>query len=160
MVLVRCAEHGWQIDGEGDDSSIDVQFQETPKMSLFFRKRSLLSCCLFFLFGAVFFFFCRMANSVEMLIVGRLLVGIASGLTTTTLPMYMTELSPLELRGTLGVLSPMGIIGGVAIGQIGGKDPFKTLFHFLFAAQMQKLGPFTNESKGRGKSSFVNSPLC
>lgn len=54
-----------------------------------------------------------------MLIIGRLIVGIASGLTTSTLPMYMAELSPLKLRGTLGVLSPMGIIGGVAIGQIG-----------------------------------------
>lgn len=63
-----------------------------------------------------------MADSVIMLIVARLIVGVASGLTTSSLPMYMAELSPLKLRGTLGVLSPMGIIGGVALGQIGDKE--------------------------------------
>ncbi|KAG4071658.1 hypothetical protein HA402_011812 [Bradysia odoriphaga] len=54
-----------------------------------------------------------MANSVVMLIFGRLIVGLAAGLTTSTLPMYMAELSPLQLRGTLAVLSPMGLTGGV-----------------------------------------------
>lgn len=76
-------------------------------------------CAVLFVVSAILFFFCRMANSVVMLIIARLIVGVACGLTTSTLPMYMAELSPLRLRGTLGVLSPMGIIGGVAIGQIG-----------------------------------------
>lgn len=84
-----------------------------------FRKRSLLTCALLFLVSAILFFFCRMANSVIMLIIARFIAGVASGLTTSTLPMYMAELSPLQLRGTLGVLSPLGIIGGVVIGQIG-----------------------------------------
>lgn len=60
-----------------------------------------------------------MANSVIMLIIARLIVGLASGLTTSTLPMYMAELSPLQLRGTLGVLCSMGVTGGVVVGQIG-----------------------------------------
>ncbi|XP_037034957.1 solute carrier family 2, facilitated glucose transporter member 1-like [Bradysia coprophila] len=85
----------------------------------FGRKRSLLACTFLFIVSAILFFFCRMANSVVMLIFGRLIVGLAAGLTTSTLPMYMAELSPLQLRGTLAVLSPMGLIGGVAIGQIG-----------------------------------------
>lgn len=69
--------------------------------------------------GAVVFFFCRMAGSVEMLLLGRLLVGLASGLTTSTVPMYLSELAPLELRGTLGVLCSMGVTGGVVVGQVG-----------------------------------------
>lgn len=60
-----------------------------------------------------------MANSVIMLIIARFIVGLASGLTTSTLPMYMAELSPLQLRGTLGVLCSMGVTGGVVVGQIG-----------------------------------------
>lgn len=56
-----------------------------------------------------------MANSVELLIIARLIVGLASGLTTSTLPMYMAELSPLQLRGTLGVLCSMGITGNLLI---------------------------------------------
>lgn len=84
-----------------------------------FRKRSLLTCALLFVVSAILFFFCRMANSVIMLIIARLIVGLASGLTTSTLPMYMAELSPLQLRGTLGVLCSMGVTGGVVVGQIG-----------------------------------------
>ena len=68
--------------------------------------------------GAILFFFCRMANSVEMLILGRLLVGLASGLTTATLPMYLTEVAPLALRGTLGVFCAVGVTGGVVVGQV------------------------------------------
>ncbi|XP_037034948.1 solute carrier family 2, facilitated glucose transporter member 1-like isoform X2 [Bradysia coprophila] len=83
------------------------------------RKRSLLTCALLFVVSAILFFFCRMANSVIMLIIARLIVGLASGLTTSTLPMYMAELSPLQLRGTLGVLCSMGVTGGVVVGQIG-----------------------------------------
>ncbi|TMW43750.1 hypothetical protein DOY81_011170 [Sarcophaga bullata] len=45
-----------------------------------------------------------------MLILGRLLVGLASGLTTATLPMYLTEVAPLALRGTLGVFCAVLVI--------------------------------------------------
>lgn len=93
-----------------------------------FRKRSVLACAFLFVVSAVFFFFCRMANSVPMLILGRLIVGVAAGLTTSTLPMYTAELSPIQLRGTVAVLSPMGLIFGVAVGQIGVDS--KMLFSF------------------------------
>lgn len=83
------------------------------------RKGALLTCYGLFIAGAVFFYFCRAAGSVEMLLIGRLLAGFASGLTTTVLPMYMTELAPLSLRGTLGVLCSMGVTGGVVVGQVG-----------------------------------------
>ncbi|TMW40052.1 hypothetical protein DOY81_014869 [Sarcophaga bullata] len=53
-----------------------------------------------------------------MLILGRLLVGLASGLTTATLPMYLTEVAPLALRGTLGVFCAVGVTGGVVVGQV------------------------------------------
>lgn len=45
-------------------------------------------------------------------------MGLASGLTTTTVPMYLTELAPLAQRGQLGVLCSMGVTGGVVVGQI------------------------------------------
>lgn len=82
------------------------------------------------------FFFCRMANSVEMLILGRLLVGLASGLTTATLPMYLTEIAPLAIRGTLGVFCAVGVTGGVVVGQVFSlRDIFGTadLWHYAFS---------------------------
>ena len=91
---------------------------------------------LLFIAGAVMFFFCRMANSVEMLLLARLLVGLASGLTTSTVPMYLSELAPLAKRGTLGVLCSMGVTGGVVVGQIGSlQEVFGTaeLWHVSFS---------------------------
>lgn len=50
--------------------------------------------------------------------VGRFIVGLASGLTTTALPMYLTELAPLDLRGTFGVFVAVGVTAGVVVGQV------------------------------------------
>uniref|UniRef100_A0A1A9VQJ1 Major facilitator superfamily (MFS) profile domain-containing protein n=1 Tax=Glossina austeni TaxID=7395 RepID=A0A1A9VQJ1_GLOAU len=84
----------------------------------FGRKGCFLISGLLFMIGGIMFSFCRMANSVEMLILGRLLVGLASGLTTATLPMYLTEIAPLALRGALGVFCAVGVTGGVVVGQV------------------------------------------
>ncbi|XP_055921400.1 solute carrier family 2, facilitated glucose transporter member 3 isoform X1 [Eupeodes corollae] len=84
----------------------------------FGRKGCFLICGLLFVLGAIQFMFCRMASSVEMLLLGRLFVGLASGLTTTSLPMYLTECAPLALRGTLGVFCAVGVTGGVVVGQV------------------------------------------
>lgn len=59
-----------------------------------------------------------MAKSVELLILGRILAGLASGLATTIVPMYLIELAPLSLSGTMGVLCSMGVTGGVVVGQV------------------------------------------
>lgn len=61
---------------------------------------------------------CRVLKSVEMLILGRLIVGLASGMTTTVLPMYLIEISPLPLKAALGALFGMGVTGGVVLGQL------------------------------------------
>lgn len=75
----------------------------------FGRKLSLLYCGILFVVGAIFFYFCRVFASVEILVTGRLIVGLASGLTTSILPMYLAEVAPLELRGTLAVLVVLGL---------------------------------------------------
>lgn len=68
--------------------------------------------------AAVAFGTCRVARSIELLILGRILAGLASGLTTTIVPMYLFELAPLSLSGTMGVLCSMGVTGGVVVGQV------------------------------------------
>lgn len=84
------------------------------------RKKAIIVTSFISLFGASMFLLCRAANSVEMLVLGRLLVGLASGLTTSIVPMYLTELSPLALTGAVGVLCPMGVNVGVFVGQFMG----------------------------------------
>ncbi|KAH8372989.1 hypothetical protein KR009_009609 [Drosophila setifemur] len=105
----------------------------------FGRKGCFLICGGLFTVGAVFFFFCRAANSVEMLIIGRFIVGLASGLVTATLPMYLSEVAPMALRGTLGVFCAVGVTGGVVVGQVFSlADVFGTadLWHYALSAYM------------------------
>lgn len=47
-------------------------------------------------------------------------IGLSGGLATALLPMYMTEIAPLKLRGAVGVLCQLGITCGVMMGQIAG----------------------------------------
>jgi len=52
----------------------------------------------------------------------EIFVGLSGGLATSLLPMYMTEIAPLKLRGAVGVLCQLGITCGVLIGQIAGLE--------------------------------------
>lgn len=63
--------------------------------------------------------FSKMARSWEMLIVGRFVVGLYSGLSTGFVPMYVGEVSPTSLRGALGTLHQLGIVIGILIAQVG-----------------------------------------
>lgn len=82
------------------------------------RKKSFLCCGILLVLGGICFQFCRAVGSVELLLLGRVLVGLAAGLTTTTVPMYLTELAPINLRGAIGVFCSMGVTGGVVVGQV------------------------------------------
>ncbi|KAJ9583498.1 hypothetical protein L9F63_022161, partial [Diploptera punctata] len=68
--------------------------------------------------AAIFFVCSRHADSVEMLLLARLIVGLSSGLVTSTIPMYLTEIAPLSIRGAMGVLCPLGLTFGVLVAQI------------------------------------------
>ncbi|XP_033218937.1 solute carrier family 2, facilitated glucose transporter member 1-like isoform X2 [Belonocnema kinseyi] len=87
--------------------------------------------------GALLFFLTPILNSVELLLAGRLIVGLSGGLATSLLPMYMTELAPLRLRGAVGVLCQLGITTGVLLGQIVGLDTIlgtEKLWSYMLAA--------------------------
>jgi len=52
----------------------------------------------------------------------NIFVGLSGGLATSLVPMYMTEIAPLKLRGAVGVLCQLGITCGVLMGQIAGLE--------------------------------------
>ncbi|GFN87756.1 hypothetical protein PoB_001426200 [Plakobranchus ocellatus] len=61
---------------------------------------------------------CRRAESYELLILGRFLVGIQSGLFTALTPLYLAEISPVQSRGAVGVLHQLALVTGMLTAQI------------------------------------------
>lgn len=49
-------------------------------------------------------------------------IGLSGGFATCLVPMYMSEVAPLRLRGAVGVLCQLGLTCGVFLGQIAGLD--------------------------------------
>lgn len=68
--------------------------------------------------AAVFMGFSKLAASFEMLIIGRFIVGVYSGLSTGFVPMYVEEISPTSLRGALGTLHQLGVVIGILMAQV------------------------------------------
>ncbi|XP_044022465.1 solute carrier family 2, facilitated glucose transporter member 1 [Siniperca chuatsi] len=88
----------------------------------FGRRNSMLMVNVLAFIAAILMGFSKMASSWEMLIVGRFVVGLYSGLSTGFVPMYVGEVSPTSLRGALGTLHQLGIVVGILIAQVFGMD--------------------------------------
>ncbi|KAI4572204.1 hypothetical protein MJT46_005272 [Ovis ammon polii x Ovis aries] len=58
------------------------------------------------------------AGALEMLIVGRFIMGVDGGIALSALPMYVSEISPREMRGSLGQVTAIFICVGVFAGQL------------------------------------------
>ncbi|XP_077871411.1 solute carrier family 2, facilitated glucose transporter member 3 isoform X1 [Ictidomys tridecemlineatus] len=86
----------------------------------FGRRNSMLIVNLLAIAGGCLMGFCKIAESVEMLILGRLIIGLFCGLCTGFVPMYIGEVSPTALRGAFGTLNQLGIVIGILVAQIFG----------------------------------------
>lgn len=90
----------------------------TLNLKPIYRKVPILIGITFSLTGVLFILFCRMAESVEMLLIGRILIGFEAGISTSTVIMYLIELSPVKFRGSVGTCLSLGISSGILIGQV------------------------------------------
>lgn len=88
----------------------------------FGRRNSMLIVNLLAVVGGCLMGFCKISESVEMLILGRLIIGVFCGLCTGFVPMYIGEISPTALRGAFGTLNQLGIVVGILVAQIFGLE--------------------------------------
>ncbi|XP_066213932.1 solute carrier family 2, facilitated glucose transporter member 3 [Saccopteryx leptura] len=86
----------------------------------FGRRNSMRIVNLLAIAGGSLMGFCKLAESVVMLILGRLVIGLFCGLSTGFVPMYIGEVSPTALRGAFGTLHQLGIVIGILVAQIFG----------------------------------------
>uniref|UniRef100_A0A8C9RAT8 Solute carrier family 2 member 9 n=1 Tax=Scleropages formosus TaxID=113540 RepID=A0A8C9RAT8_SCLFO len=75
------------------------------------------------------------AQAFEMLIVGRFLIGVDSGIGLSALPMYLGEISPRHIRGSIGQFNSIFMCAGVFTGQVLGLPELlgqESRWNFLF----------------------------
>eukprot|EP00092_Neocalanus_flemingeri_P023961 GFUD01025992.1.p1 GENE.GFUD01025992.1~~GFUD01025992.1.p1 ORF type:complete len:483 (+),score=148.99 GFUD01025992.1:147-1595(+) len=82
------------------------------------RKRGLIVSQITGLLGGIVMAISKPVSSWEVLLVGRLVVGLTAGLNTVLVPMYVSEIAPVDLRGGLGVFNQLAVTSGIFLGQI------------------------------------------
>ncbi|XP_049323720.1 solute carrier family 2, facilitated glucose transporter member 9 [Astyanax mexicanus] len=119
------------------------------------RKGTLLANNSLAIIAALLLALGEKAGSFEMLIIGRFIIGMDSGISLSVLPMYLGEISPREWRGSIGQFNAVFICLGVFIGQLlglpeifGHVDRWNWLFGFLAVPAVLQLCvlPFLPES--------------
>ncbi|XKL59246.1 hypothetical protein PGB90_000262 [Kerria lacca] len=84
----------------------------------FGRKGGLLLNNFLGIGGACLMGFTKVFHSYEFLFAGRFIIGVNCGLNTSLVPMYISEISPLNLRGGLGTVNQLAVTIGLLISQI------------------------------------------
>lgn len=86
------------------------------------RKNALLVNATLGVLGAILMGFSKLADSVEMIIIGRFIIGINCGFATTASPTYVSEVAPVRLRGAFGTVNQLAVAFGLVGAQILGID--------------------------------------
>ncbi|XP_061496633.1 glucose transporter type 1 isoform X9 [Anopheles gambiae] len=84
----------------------------------FGRKGGLLLNNVLGISGACLMGFTKMSHSYEMLFLGRFIIGVNCGLNTSLVPMYISEIAPLNLRGGLGTVNQLAVTVGLLLSQV------------------------------------------
>ncbi|XP_042407644.1 plastidic glucose transporter 4-like [Zingiber officinale] len=65
-------------------------------------------------------FLSAIAQDVRTMIIGRLLAGIGIGISSAIVPLYISEISPTEIRGALGSINQLFICIGILVALVAG----------------------------------------
>lgn len=101
------------------------------------RKQTLLANNGFAILAALLMAFAQTAGALEMLILGRFVMGVDGGIALSALPMYLSEISPKQIRGSLGQVTAIFICVGVFMGQLLGLPELlgqESTWPYLFGA--------------------------
>lgn len=77
---------------------------------VFGRKKIIMATAVIFILGSIL---CAFAPNVYVLIISRIFVGFAVGIVNFIVPLYLSEISPKQLRGTLVSLYQWAITAGI-----------------------------------------------
>jgi SP family facilitated glucose transporter-like MFS transporter 1 len=119
------------------------------------RKGALLFNNLFVFLAAALMSLAKFVNVYYMMIAGRFFIGFTSGLASSLVPMYLTEVSPINLRGTLGSINQLLVTIGILVSQVlglpyilGNEHYWPLIFAFALVPALFQVAtlPFAPES--------------
>ncbi|ORX79045.1 general substrate transporter [Anaeromyces robustus] len=79
------------------------------------RSKSLRISAVVYFIGAAFQI---LGGKIIYLCIGRFIAGIASGIASTLCPLYLAEISPKEIRGSLGIINAIGLQLGMCFASL------------------------------------------
>ncbi|CAH8527799.1 unnamed protein product [Schistosoma rodhaini] len=82
------------------------------------RKKSLFLLSIPTVIGSLLMMFSKMAESFEMIIIGRFTIGIACGAHTVVGPMFLSEIAPVNFRGAAGTFNQFVIVSAILLSQV------------------------------------------
>ena len=82
---------------------------------LYGRRRLLIATAVIFALGAII---CAAASSPTVLIIGRIIVGLGIGLSSGTVPVYISEVSPPAARGWTVSIFQLAITVGILLAYV------------------------------------------
>ncbi|KRY47170.1 Solute carrier family 2, facilitated glucose transporter member 3 [Trichinella britovi] len=82
------------------------------------RRNGMLMNNIFAILAAGLFLTAKYASHYMLLLFGRMIVGINAGLSSALCPMYLTEISPVNLRGMLGSVNQLVVTISILVSQV------------------------------------------
>ena len=76
------------------------------------RRRSLFIAASGFIIGTLV---SSLADSISLLIAGRFIVGLAIGVASFAVPLYLSEIAPTRIRGAIVILNTITVTGGIVL---------------------------------------------
>eukprot|EP01135_Chromosphaera_perkinsii_P003166 Nk52_evm55s236 gene=Nk52_evmTU55s236 len=86
-----------------------------PLNNIWGRKPVIISASVIFIVGAIVM---GVAQTLEELLIGRIVVGLGIGMVSMTVPVYLAETAPDRMRGRLVVVNSLFLTGGQAIANV------------------------------------------
>ena len=100
----------------------------------FGRKLGILYTQVFTILGGTLMGISKSTSSFEVLMIGRFLIGISCGLYTGLSPLYINEISPINIRGAIGTVNQLAVTSGILTSMIlglgkvlGGRDSWPVM---------------------------------
>ncbi|KAL8139569.1 hypothetical protein V2J09_005590 [Rumex salicifolius] len=96
-------------------SALVSSFIASKVCSVFGRKPTIISAAVFFLAGTLL---SSLAEHLWMVIIGRVVMGVGVGFGNEAVPLFLSEIAPIEYRGAVNILFQLLVTVGILIASL------------------------------------------